>query len=442
MVKIRLVIFSILSTILLCVLAVGVYYLPPVHERLSWRVANIQSQIRYALDPPDQVVFVPQQQGQIMEEHSPAGISPTGSPTPTISPSPTATQPGPTATPQPTATPEPTSTPTATHTPIPVQVNLSGIRHEYQTFNNCGPATLSMGLSFWGWQGDQRDTKAVLRPHEDDYNVMPEEMAGFVRAETGLVALLRAGGDVGTLKRFIAAGFPVIIEKGLQPQGDWWMGHYALVSGYNDERGVFITQDSYVMANLPVPYADIGDHWWRDFNYVYIVIYPPEREAEVLELLGPDRDEEENMRRALAKAEAETAQLSGRDLFFAWYNKGTSLVGLQDYAGAAAAYDQAFALYSQIPDRDRPWRLLWYQVGPYPAYYHSGRYQDVIDLANTTLGRLNRGGLEESYYWRGMAKAALGDEEGARADLMEAIRFNHSFEPAQDALLQLGTAAP
>ena len=30
-------------------------------------------------------------------------------------------------------------------------------------------------------------------------------------------------------------------------------------------------------------------------------------------------------------------------------------------------------------------RMMWYQTGPYFAYYYSARYQDVINLANTTL---------------------------------------------------------
>ena len=45
------------------------------------------------------------------------------------------------------------------------------------------------------------------------------------------------------------------------------------------------------MADLPVPYADLSERWWGDFNDVYLVIYPPEREAEVLSVLGPDADE-------------------------------------------------------------------------------------------------------------------------------------------------------
>src|SRR5512141_2200294 len=40
-------------------LAVLVYNLPPIHERLAWRVANLQAEIKYKLNPPEQEVFLP-----------------------------------------------------------------------------------------------------------------------------------------------------------------------------------------------------------------------------------------------------------------------------------------------------------------------------------------------------------------------------------------------
>lgn len=105
--------------------------------------------------------------------------------------------------------------------------------------------------------------------------------------------------------------------------------------------------------------------------------------------------------------------LSGRDLFFAWFNRSPSLVALQDYAGAAASYDQAFGLYLRILENERPWWMLWYQTGPYWAYYYSGRYQAVIDLATKTLDYMSEPILEESYYWRALAQEARGDDPAA-----------------------------
>ena len=102
---------------------------------------------------------------------------------------------------------------------------------------------------------------------------------------------------------------------------------------------------------------------------------------------------------------------------------GSNLLALEDYSGASAAFDQALAVYPTIPEDQRPWRVMWYQDGPYEAYYHVARYQDIINLANTTFFALGEYTLEESFYWRGMAKRALDDYNGAVFDLKKAC-FN------------------
>jgi tetratricopeptide (TPR) repeat protein len=267
-------------------------------------------------------------------------------------------------------------------------------------------------------------------------------MLSFIEKHTDMQAVLRYGGDLDLLKRLVAAGFPVILEKGLHPSDDWWMGHYVVVSGYDDAWGRLITQDSLVMADYPIPYEDVEQRWWRDFNYLYLVIYSPEREAELFELLGPQAEREGNLRHALELATRETQSLSGRDLFFAWYNKGSSLAALGEYATAAEAFDQAFSVYQTIPEEDRPWRMGWYQVGPYQAYYQAGRYQDVINLADTTLGVFAKPPLEDSLYWRGLAKQASGDREGAIEDFKRAVDLNLTFTYGQAELERLGVAYP
>jgi hypothetical protein len=438
----RLLVFSLLALAVTCIGAVLVYNLPPVHERLAWRVASLRSQVYYTLNPPQEVVFLPEEQALIesfvqatldalptVQAAEPSLLSHTSTPLPT--------QPGL------TTTPTPTASPTAAPTAIPERVTLNGLVHDYQRMNNCGPATLATLLSYWSWGGDQYVTREFLRPNHarvDDKNVMPEEMVAFIESQTGLKALVRVGGDIDTLKRLLAAGFPVMIEKGFQPPHEDWMGHYEVVNGYDDADQRFITQDSYIMADFPVPYPDLRGRWWRDFNYVYLVAYPTERENELMELLGPHADPVYNLQSAARLAEEETAILGGRDLFFAWFNLGSSLAALEDYPGAAQAYDQAFAVYADLPQDERPWRVLWYQTGPYAAYYHTGRYQDVISLANTTLSFLSDPILEETLYWRGMAKEASGDLDGAIADYNRAVRVNPTSTDAAAQLQRLGAA--
>ncbi|HUF38169.1 MAG TPA: C39 family peptidase, partial [Anaerolineales bacterium] len=343
-----------------------------------------------------------------------------------------------TATPGPTQPPTSTPAPTETPTPIPGAVTLTGVRHEYEQWNNCGPVTIGMQLSFWGWQGNQSVTAPVLKPNPRDKNVGPTELVDYVREHTEFEAIYRVGGDLALLKALVAAGFPVIVEKTLDIVGvDGWIGHYTLVTGYNDEQGRFIAQDSYVQSDFPEPYDKLEEAW-RSFNFTFIVTYPPEREAEVRAILGPLADWEAANRIALERAEAEIAGLSGQALYFAWFNKGSSLVGLGDHGGAAAAYDAAFGLFAALDSADRPWRMIWYQHGPYIAYMQTGRYQDVIDLANSALVAMGEQTVEETFFWRGLAKEQLGDLDGAIADLRQAVELNTNYDEAVEELERMG----
>jgi len=219
------------------------------------------------------------------------------------------------------------------------------------------------------------------------------------------------------------------------------MGHYLTLNGYDDAQGLFTAQDSLIMPDFPLPY-DLVEQRWRDFDYVFLVIYPPDREAGVLAILGPQADETYNFQYAADLAAREIDEQTGRDQYFAWFNLGTNRVALEDYAGAAEAYDQAFALYPSIPEDERPWRVLWYEIGPYAAYYNTGRFQDVVNLANTTFFALGEYTLEESFLWRGLANEALGDRNTALFDLRKAVELNPNYMQAREQLERLEAESP
>jgi hypothetical protein len=443
----RILVFSLLALTSLCLLGLVVYNLPPVNARLGWRVDALLAQIKYTLNPPDEAVFVPQQQDD------PAA-------TPTLAATPTPLPPTPTIIP--TGSPQPSATPTLTATPLPESVILDGVVYvdQHGRWNYCGPANLTMALKFWGWPGDRDDVAAVVKPGiadpnldfiqrgKLDKNVMPYEMANFVTDQTDFSIVTRSGGDIELVKRLIAAGFPVLVEKGYY-EADYtgkvaWMGHYLYTTGYDEQSGEFIVQDAYLKPgkDMRVDYQTYKDGW-RSFNYLFMVVYPPEREAAVYAILGPWADPTWANQHALEIADEEKDSLTGIDQFFAWFNKGSSHVGLTQYAEAGTAYDQAFNLYSKLgnDDTQRPYRILWYQTGPYWAYFYTGRYQDTIDLANTTLNdTISEPTLEESLYWRGQASLALGQTQAAIDDFRETVRLNPNFGPGLDALAQLGVS--
>ncbi|MBI4316340.1 MAG: C39 family peptidase [Chloroflexi bacterium] len=439
--------FILLAAFVLAALAAAaIYNIPAVNDRLSWRVELLASRVRKIIAPQPETLPTPSY---------PIAAPPTFAiETPA---NPPITQPPNSLTPQlpsadsPTVTPEPMPLPLVYD--LPSSVLLEASRREPQLQNNCGAATLVGDLTYWGWQGSepdapawnasgkdirwQKDIAAVIKPGGGvDKNLMPYELVNYAVDYAGLNAVIRYGGDIDTLRLFVANGYPVIIERGFREEehqlaGEGWEGHYGYVKGYDDDQRIAYTQDSFKWQdiNYPRPYDDLLRDW-RDFNYVYIILYSSSRTAEVTALLGPDADPIANYNHALAKAQAETQQLTDpTELAFAWFNVGTSLTLLERYADAAAAFDQARS-YGALP-----WRMLWYQTGMYKAYYHSGRYQDVIDLAGVTL---QTPGLEESYYWRGWAYYQMGNLGGAVADMRAALDTHPAWDQALAALAQWG----
>jgi len=421
------------------VLLIGIYYIPPVHDRLAWRLESLRTQIRYLIKPPDEAVFLPTQQSAIQTIVSgtmyaaiqtPSALAPTSTPKP-----------------------GPTPIPTVTTTPLPATVMLDGIKYEHQhgRQNYCGPANFSMALTFWGWDGNRDVIGRAVKPSDKDKNVMPYELQDYITDNvTGVTSIVRNGGDIELLKQLVSEGFPVVVEKGiyeLDLNGKFgWMGHYGFVTGYDDANKQIIYQDTYQPEGAPpgpnrkIEYEKFIEGW-RAFNYVFVVVYPVEKQSEVMTLLGPLADEEQANLHALTVAKSEAQSLTGIDRFFAWFNAGTSHVALFEYADAAIAYDYAFSLYADLDANDsvRPYRMMWYQTGPFKAYYYTNRFADVISLANTTLNdTIAEPVLEESLYWRGRAFYMAGKTDLAVKDYRAALKVHPKWIPATQALQDLG----
>jgi tetratricopeptide (TPR) repeat protein len=311
---------------------------------------------------------------------------------------------------------------------------LPGITHIWQTWNNCGPATLAMYLSHFGQPVKQDTVGAQLRPDPDDKNVSLEEMAAYARSR-GLSATVRVNGDADRLRRLIAAGVPVLIETWHQERPNDGMGHYRLLVGYDDGAGQWIAYDSYDARDLVkgqpytgihLPYAET-EQLWAVFNRLYLVVYDANAAPAILPILNEDVDEATLWTRALARAQAEVQ--ARPDDPYAWFNLGSDLVALGRYKEAGQAYDRARRI-------GLPWRMLWYQFGPFHAYYEIGRYDEVIALAEHTIATARQ--TEEAFYWRGLAQKAKGDTAAARASWQRAIELNPHFTDASTALAALG----
>ncbi|MDR3576522.1 MAG: C39 family peptidase [Anaerolineaceae bacterium] len=407
--------------------------LPPIRTRISAHLNDLVVQMNNQLHPPQKFAFVPQDQvARVVQLTIQA-----------LTPSPAAVEP--TSSTQQPDVPQVTSEPTKVPTPLPASAALQGVRYMRQDFglNECAPTNLAMELSFWGWPGKPQDPAPILKPYPNDKNVMPYEMADYVNNKTDYAAIVRVGGTTQLLKSLVASGYPVLIEMGVILRDmtgvDDWMGHYTVVTGYDDASQEFIVQDSYLPNgnNYHLSYAEMISGW-RPFDYVFLLVYPKNKQNDLFSVLGDYADEANGDRIALQTASKELS-LSGEDQFYAWFNRGTSLVHQQDYQDAAAAYDKAYTIYATLPvDKYLPFRMTWYQTGPYYAYYYTGRYQDVVQLATQTLGTTHEPYLEESYYWRARAELALNDHTDAANDLRTSIKYHAGFTPSLDLMNQMG----
>jgi hypothetical protein len=418
--RIRRLVAILLIIVILVETALLVYQIPAVNDRLSWRVDELRGQVRDVLFPhPEMLATADPSQVAMMQATLTAAKS--GIALKASSPSAGATE-----------AELPTVTPTFSRPAVPDAVTLPFSRHEYQGWNNCGPASLSMLLHFWGWDGGSQTTIAnVLKPNKDDKNVMPYELERYVLENTSFGVYNRAAGTLDDIRQLIAAGFPLLIEKGLVVPGHaemGWMGHYDFIVGYDNATRTVLTQDSYFGPDQTVDYDDLISDW-RAFNFIYLVVFPREREPEVAAALGPNADPETNQWNALELARRETQKLQGDSLAYAYFNLGSVHVARREYIDGAYSYDMARIL-------GLPYRFLWYQTGPYFAYYYAARYQDVIDLATETLN--DQENLEESWYWRGMARFQTGDRQGAIDDWRQALIRHPGFAPALEQLQLLG----
>ncbi len=390
----------------------GLFLIPGMQHRLLWQWEIAQAYLNGVIHPVSAIPTA------MISERTEIN-------TPTAIEKPTENQ---TPTPQLTLI-TPTSQPTATATPLPDQVKLDAPEYELQDINNCGPATLAMYLRFYGWQGDQFDISDIIKPVAQDRNVNIEELDYYVKNYAGwLQTIYRVGGDLELLKKLTAAGIPVMIEEAFYfdesfwPNDDFWGGHYLLISGYDEQKLAFLGQDSFKGANQWNDYQDL-DKKWQAFNRAYTLVYLPEQEELIKSILGESWDADANRNMALETARYETE--NDPENVYAWFNLGSNYVYFEEYESAAVAYDQARIL-------GWPQRMLRYQFGPFLAYFHSLRNDDLMALTEYALERTPNS--EEALLWNGWSLYRDGKSAEAIKNFEEALIAHPDYLDAQYAI--------
>jgi tetratricopeptide (TPR) repeat protein len=408
----RNILFAGTGLLVLAVLAILLYQIPAINSRLDWRYEVAKTYVKNVLHPVGDVPTA------IPNPTSTLGVA-----SPTIATTPTNSN---------VETPIP---PTATLPPLPAQVLLPSPAYEKQTPNNCGPAALSMMLHMFGWSGSQKDISDVIKPVLGDRNVNPEELAYWVRNYAGWLRIeYRVGGDLETLKRLLAAQYPVIIEGTTSlnpddsgwPDDDLWAAHYLLITGYDDSTQLFTVQDTYHGPDQKVSYTEVEKEW-KPFNYLYMIVYLPDQENEIKGILASNWDPDSNRQNSLAASQAAT--VNDPTDAFAWFNLGSNLVYFERYDEANAAYDKARAI-------GLPQRMFRYQFGPFIANFQANRTDDLLALTTYALQRTDMS--EETWLWHGWALYRKGDGKGAVESWRKALKVHPGYQDALYALQFVG----
>ena len=320
---------------------------------------------------------------------------------------------------------------TVTPTPIPTLPSLSTakiIENDYQifqTFNNCGPAALSMALSYYGINKSQHELGQELRPYQnpqgnnDDKSVTLDELAKQAE-KFNLLAYVRPHGNVKLLKTFIAQGIPVIIETTLTENDD--IGHFRVVKGYDDTIGVIIQDDSMQGHNIQFS-QDVIDNMWKQYDYEYLVLVPKEKQQIAETILGKDLDEKIAWQEA-AVVNQQSLLINPNDV-----NSRFNLSVALYYLGN---YQQSINEFEKIENK-LPFRTLWYQIEPIEAYFALGNYQRVFVLTDEILNNGNRA-FSELYIIRGKIYQKQGNMQAARAEFEKAVFYNVNMQLAQQLL--------
>lgn len=305
---------------------------------------------------------------------------------------------------------------------------LENPRHVYQTFNNCGPATLSMTLSWYGINVSQEELGNRMRPYQnpegdnDDKTIFTYEFVDWAE-EYDLEAVGRVNGDIELLKTFTANEIPVVVKTWLNPGED--IGHFRLIRGFDEERQEIIQDDSYHGPNKRIPYYDFLS-MWQPFNYDYMVVYEPELEDKVEAIIGSEIDEETAWENALGRADREKELDQGNP--YPLFNISTASYHLGDYARSIEAFEEA--------EEDLPRRMLWYQIEPILSYKAVGDFDRVFEITDKILNNGNRA-FSELYLVRGEIYLDQGHPDLAREQFELAVQYNENLEEAREALSDL-----
>lgn len=307
---------------------------------------------------------------------------------------------------------------------VPTSKLLNNDYQIFQSFNNCGPASLSMALSYYNIHKSQEELGQLLRPYQipggdnDDKSVTLDELAS--QAETlGLVAYHRPNGNIELLQKFISSGIPVITRTWLHPNED--IGHYRVIKGYDQIAQEIIQDDSFEGHNLH--YSDqIFNSMWQKYNYEYLVIVPQDKQMLAEQIIAENTDPKVAWQNAVKLSQQ--ALEKDPDSIYDRFNLSVAYHNIGEY-------QKSVEEYQKVADK-LPFRTLWYQLEPVDSFYQIGDYQSVFQITDKILNNQNRA-YSEAYLLRGQSYLKQNQPSLAKTEFEKALLYNKNSQTAQKA---------
>lgn len=313
------------------------------------------------------------------------------------------------------------SSPTPTQIPLlipPISKILFTDYHVFQTFNNCGPAALSMALSHYGINVSQEKLGNKLRPYQnkigdnDDKSVTLSELAEEAK-NYDLIPYHRPNGNIQIIKLFIAYDIPVIARTWTKSGED--IGHFRVIKGYDTQRNILIQDDSLQGKNLEYTENQFNE-LWSAFNYEYLVLVPENKNYLVSQILKKDFDENTAWQNAvnLSQSQLSTDPTNTN----ARFNLSVAYYHIGEYEKSASEFEKVEKLL--------PSRTLWYQIEPIYAYERLGNHSRVFEITDRILNNHNRA-FSELYLLRGNIYLGQKDVANAKKEFEKAVFYNKNF---------------
>ncbi|PTA69281.1 C39 family peptidase [Deinococcus arcticus] len=159
---------------------------------------------------------------------------------------------------------------------------LQGMPLVRQTYNACGPASLTQVLAYYGLKMNMAEVSRQTRPTERSY--MSAQAIVKFAPTVGLEARLYTGGSLNTVKAAIRSGIPVIALQSHITAAGRVIPHWRVLVGYNDQSAQVYIMDP-LLGYVAMRYSDMA-RVWADQRGQFALMYPPKLSATVRKVVG------------------------------------------------------------------------------------------------------------------------------------------------------------